>query len=346
MSALPSSEPAGTETVPDAVLEQAISWYVQQASGAHDRHDAAAFADWHAAHPDHARAWQRLQAMGDQIRQGAGGFEPAIARDTLNRAASLSARRRTLKTLVWVSTGGVALYLVQDPLPLRSRVARFWVDWRTSTGERRSVMLGDGSMLLMNTGSAVDVQFNEHERRLFLHHGEIMIATARDSAGRPFVVATRDGALTPIGTRFTVRRDEGTADGPRAFTALGVREGAVEISVANHAGGPATLVRAGEQARFTRDRVEALEALEESGQSWTEGTLTAEGMPLGAFIAELGRYRPGRLRCAPEVADLRITGAWPLDGSDPTERILESLERRLPVRVSRLTRYWVTVSAR
>jgi transmembrane sensor len=284
--------------------------------------------------------------MGHQIRDGSGGFEPAIARHTLNRAASLSARRRTLKTLMWVGTGGVALALVQDPLPLRSRIAQAWVDWRTATGERRTVLLGDGSTLLMNTGTALDVHFGAHERRLVLHHGEIMIATARDPAGRPFVVATRDGTLTPIGTRFTVRRDEADADGPRAFTALGVREGAVEIRAARDAAGPATLVRAGQQARFTRDRVDAPEALEESGQSWTDGTLTAEGMPLGAFIAELDRYRLGRLRCAPEVADLRITGAWPLDGSDPTERILESLERRLPVRVNRLTRYWVTVSAR
>lgn len=346
MSALLSSVPDGGEAVPDAIVEQAIGWYVQQASGAHDRQDPAAFARWHAAHPDHARAWQRLQAMGHQIRDGSGGFEPAIARNTLNRAASLSARRRTLKTLMWVGTGGAALYLVQDPLPLRSRIAQAWVDWRTATGERRTVLLGDGSTLLMNTGTALDVHFGAHERRLVLHHGEIMIATARDPAGRPFVVATRDGTLTPIGTRFTVRHDKADADGPRAFTALGVREGAVEIRAARDAAGPATLVRAGQQARFTRDRVDAPEALEESGQSWTDGTLTAEGMPLGAFIAELDRYRPGRLRCAPEVADLRITGAWPLNGSDPTERILESLERRLPVRVNRLTRYWVTVSAR
>lgn len=346
MSALPSSVPDVGEAVPDAIVEQAIGWYVQQASGAQNRQDPAAFARWHAAHPDHARAWQRLQAMGHQIRDGSGGFEPAIARNTLNRAARLSARRRTLKTLMWVGTGGVALYLVQDPLPLHSRIAQTWVDWHTATGERRTVVLGDGSTLLMNTGTTLDVHFGAHERRLVLHHGEIMVATARDPAGRPFVVATRDGTLTPIGTRFTVRRDEAEAEGPRAFTALGVREGAVEIRVARDANGPSTLVRVGQQARFTRDRVDAPEPLDESRQSWTDGALTAEGMPLGAFIEELDRYRPGLLRCAPEVADLRITGAWPLDGSDPTERILESLERRLPVRVNRLTRYWVTVSAR
>lgn len=338
--------PADTgDALPEAVVEQAIGWYVQLAAGGRDAQDHTAFARWHAAHADHASAWQRLQSMGRHLKGSSSTVEPAVTRATLGRAASLSARRRALKTLMWIGTGGTALYVAQDQLPWRHRLAGAWADMRTATGERRSVVLADGSTLLMNTGSALDVRFDAGERRLVLHRGEIMVATARDAARRPFVVATRDGTLTPVGTRFTVRRDE-PDDEAAGFTLLGVSEGAVEVRAASVAGTPPTLVRAGQQARFTRGRVDAPEALQEAGQSWTDGTLTAEGMPLGPFIAELDRYRPGRLRCAPEVAGLRITGAWPLDGNDPTERILESLERRLPVKVTRLTRYWVTVSAR
>lgn len=347
MSAQFPSSPDTGNALPEAIVEQAIGWYVRLASGLREPQDQSAFASWHAAHPDHARAWQRLQAMGQQIRGSSATVEPAVTRATLGRAASVSARRRTLKTLMWIGTGGTALYLVQDQLPWRGQFAGAWADMRTATGERRSVVLGDGSTLMMNTGTALDVRFDAGERRLVLHRGEIMIATAHDAARRPFVVATRDGTLTPVGTRFTVRRDEAADDAP-GFTQLGVSEGAVEIRIANNAPASAqvTLVRAGQQARFTRERADAPEALQEASQSWTDGTLTAEGMPLGQFIAELDRYRPGRLRCAPDVAGLRITGAWPLDGSDPTERILESLERRLPVKATRLTRYWVTVSAR
>ncbi|MFM9927985.1 FecR domain-containing protein [Variovorax sp. H27-G14] len=341
------SPPDTGEVLPEAIVEQAIGWYVQRASGLGDAQDPSAFARWHAAHPDHAHAWQRLQAMGQQLRGSSASVEPAVTRATLGRAATVSARRRTLKTLMWVGTGGTALYLVQDQFPWRSQFAGAWADMRTATGERRSMVLSDGSTVLMNTGTALDVRFDARERRLVLHRGEIMVATARDAARRPFVVSTRDGSLTPVGTRFTVRRDE-PADDSLGFTALGVSEGAVEIRTANGNPNPAppTLVRAGRQARFTRHHVDTPEALQEASQSWTDGTLTAEGMPLGRFIAELDRYRPGRLRCSPEVAGLRITGAWPLDGSDPTERILESLARRLPVKVTRLTRYWVTVSAR
>lgn len=342
-----ASTASTSDTLPDAVVEQAIGWYVRLASGLRDPQEQSAFARWHDQHSDHARAWQRLQSMGPQLRGTSGTVEPAVTRATLGHAASLSARRRTLKTLMWIGAGGTAIYLVQDQLPWRSQLAGAWADVRTATGERRSMVLADGSTLLMNTGTALDVRFDAGERRLVLHRGEIMVATAHDAARRPFVVATRDGTLTPVGTRFTVRRDE-PADAAAGFTALGVSEGAVEVRTANStgSGSAATLVRAGQQARFTRERVDAPEALREASQSWTDGTLTAEGMPLAEFIAELDRYRPGRLRCDPEVAGLRITGAWPLDGNDPTERILESLARRLPVKVTRLTRYWVTVSAR
>ncbi|MNT40898.1 fec operon regulator FecR [compost metagenome] len=71
--------------------------------------------------------------------------------------------------------------------------------------------------------------------------------------------------------------------------------------------------------------------------------LVAAHRRLGDFLDELGRYRRGQLNCAPEVAELLISGSYPLADS---ERILDLLEVALPVRVRRFTRYWVTVEAR
>ena len=66
-------------------------------------------------------------------------------------------------------------------------------------------------------------------------------------------------------------------------------------------------------------------------------------MRLEDFLAELGRYRRGQLNCDPTVAELLISGTYPVNDS---ERILNMLEVSLPVRVKRFTRYWVTVEAR
>ncbi|TCP05167.1 FecR family protein [Rubrivivax gelatinosus] len=282
--------------------------------------------------------------MGGRLQASTLHVAPDVSRATLARAAELEpARRRAFKTLMWVGTGGAALYLVQDQVPWRAQLASAMADEHTATGERRSLVLVDGTQLMLNTATALDIQFTAQQRRIVLRTGEILVTTAPDAQGRPFVVSTREGTLIPVGTRFSVRRDESPAEGS---TRLAVAEGAMEVRLAGAASDAPTLVRAGQQVRFNRQQVSSVEPLRDAALSWADEVLTAESTPLGEFIADLDRYRHGRLRCAPEVAHLRITGSWPLSGVNPTERILSSLERQLPVRVNRVTRYWVTVSAR
>ncbi|WP_422099378.1 FecR domain-containing protein [Variovorax sp.] len=344
-SASPLSPADDGRALPQEVVAQAIQWFVQLSSGVQGAGDQAAFDAWHRAHADHARAWQRLQGMHAPLQAAQARVAPALARAALRQAATVSSRRRALKTLAWAGAGGGAVLLAQRQWSDGGPLAGALADARTAVGERRQLRLPDGTQLLLNTATSVDIRFDVRERRLLLHAGEIQVSTARDGQGRPFVVATRDGTLVPVGTRFVVRRI--ASDGVEDGTLLSVSEGAVQVRTALQAAGQApTLVPAGRQLRFTREGIGAPATLDESASSWTAGMLTAEGMRLADFVAELDRYRPGRLRCAPEVAQLRITGSWPLDGDAPTERVLASLERQLPVRVSRLTRYWVTVGPR
>jgi transmembrane sensor len=65
-------------------------------------------------------------------------------------------------------------------------------------------------------------------------------------------------------------------------------------------------------------------------------------MRLGDFVSELRRYRAGHLSCDEVVADLRLSGTFPLVD---TNRVLDTVARTLPVEVVFITRYWVTVRA-
>ena len=68
----------------------------------------------------------------------------------------------------------------------------------------------------------------------------------------------------------------------------------------------------------------------------------ADKMRLADFVAELTRYRRGFVRYDPAIADLRISGAFPI--SD-TQRTLNMLVQTYPVLVSgHLNGYWVTLS--
>jgi len=97
------------------------------------------------------------------------------------------------------------------------------------------------------------------------------------------------------------------------------------------------------QLSFSATSVSEAKPLDANSGAWADGMLVAAHMRLGDFLEELGRYRRGQLHCDAKVADLLISGTYPLDDS---ERILDLLQISLPVKVRRFTRYWVSVEAR
>lgn len=320
------------------VVEQAAGWIATFRSGEATADDEAACARWRAAHPAHELAWQRMQGMETQLRDGLRQLPPGSVRQTLQDARQ-HGRRRALKPLAGLGalaiTGGGA-WLLADPLPL----AQMTADHATRTGERRTVKLPDGSQVTLNTATAIDVHFNAAVREVVLRTGEIEVITGHDS--RPFHIATRLGQITPLGTRFTVR-DVGTDAGQAHDNTVlvAVTEGAV--SIAPRLGGTELRLRAGQQTRFTATGVEPPEAFDAATAAWLDDMIVADRMPLQRFIAELGRYRRGVLRCDPALGDLAISGAFPLHDTDA---VLALMQEALPVRTRSLTRYWVTVVPR
>jgi transmembrane sensor len=201
------------------------------------------------------------------------------------------------------------------------------------------VALADGTRLSINTASLVDVRFTADQRLIRLHRGEILVDTGNDpghATRRPFRVATEQGMLEALGTRFTVKTLE--KDGP---THLAVFDGAVTITPA--ASGETLLLQAGQQVRFSRSDIAPATALGDAEPPWSRGLLIADDMRFGDFIDELSRYRSGILRCDPRAAELRINGAFRLDNTDA---IIRALPATLPVDVSYLTRYWVSIAYR
>lgn len=68
--------------------------------------------------------------------------------------------------------------------------------------------------------------------------------------------------------------------------------------------------------------------------------LVAQDMPLAEFLDQLSRYRPGHLDCDGAVAQLPVSGTYPLADTD---QVLAMLLATLPVRLRTATRYWVVV---
>lgn len=311
------------------VIRQAAQWLVRLHSGQAGADDWAACARWRAAHPAHEQAWQKAERLSQRF----GAVPPALGVPVLTR--HIANRRAVLRMLTVLGVAAPAAWLGWRHAPWQNWTA----DYATATGEHREVTLADGSRLTLNTGSAVNVAWSDTERLVRLERGEVYVRTAPDTAAapRPFVVETPQGRLRALGTRFTVRLQPAGNDAP-ATTQLSVLEHRVEATP--RSGGTARIVKAGQAVQLTAMQVEAPQPHTADAPGWTQGVLYADAMELGDFVAELSRYRPGVIRCAPEVAGLRISGAFQLADTD---YVLAMLRETLPVQVVLRTRWWVTV---
>lgn len=303
-------------------LRDAANWYARLGAApdcSGTRHQWQAWLEQDAMHQ---WAWQRLERLQSELH----GLPPALTRDTLASDLEQPARRLLLKGLV-LGTGVSALAWSgyrQSPLWL--------ADLRTATGERRRILLADGTQLILNTASAVDIRFSAEQRLILLHAGEILVATAKDP--RPLSVRSRHGHMRALGTRFSVRQEDNC-------TELQVLEHAV--AVRNRAGAAELRVEAGMGLRFADGPLPAAQPLDPNGAEWANGRLVIDNWRLDRTLAELQRYRPGFIQCADDVAHLRLSGAYPLDDTD---RTLAAIAKVLPVRIDQRTRYWIKVRGR
>lgn len=326
---MPASPTVSSPVAMD-VLQQAANWMARLWSDEASEQDFADCAQWRAAHPDHEQAWQQLEVFQHKLK----GVPRELARQVLREPAvpSKISRRNVLRMIgLGIVTSG-AFELLRETDTWQHATA----SQSTAMGEIRQIVLPDGTQVSLGSNTALDVSFDAKVRLLELRAGEIFVTTAHEgaSAYRPFVVRTRHGTVKALGTRFDVRLEAETSH-------VNVYEGVVEARPI-HAPHAAVRLVAGEGCSFSANDCGHKTLAKEEGESWTHGVLLAENMRVADFIAELGRYRSGLLYCAPDVAELRVSGVFPLRDTD---RALYNLSLVLPVSVVYRTRYWVSVTA-
>jgi transmembrane sensor len=177
--------------------------------------------------------------------------------------------RLAVSTVLAIFVAAIGLYFY---MPRAER-------YETALGEQRSVTLEDGSLVTLNTTSAIEVRFDEAERRVALLTGEALFQVAHD-ATRPFKVSARDLTVRAVGTRFNVDLHAQAAK-------VVVAEGRVEVS----AGSALVPLDAGEQLTLVPRQAPTVSRVNVAAATgWTRRELIFENQPLGAIAAELNRY--------------------------------------------------------
>lgn len=319
-------------------LEQAIAWAVRLACGAATDAEHAACQAWRSSHAAHEQAWQQVQAIESQFSLPAG--QARIAHSALRAAGTSPARSRRQSLQRLLGLGAVTALL--GTLAWRWAPQREQLALATAAGQRHGSTLADGSRLHLAPGTRAEVDFTLLRRVVRLAQGEVFIDTGDDAGSltgrRSFWVETPLARLEALGTSFGVRHE----DGPNATTRLYVTEGRVAIHVKALEGTPAgalnTIVATAGETHVLHAGQDRPSRLPDQGlvpDAWTDGVLVARRMRLDAFVTELSRQTGVPMECADDVAALRVSGVFQLDGPDPAGRALAAIARTLPVRVER-----------
>lgn len=253
---------------------EAQHWLIRLTSGEATREDARAFADWCARSQAHRRAFAESRRLWQRI--GEAGITDAAHADTRPRYDRRAFLGRALLGGLAACAGGV---LISRGTGWRPGAA----DFETAVGEQRTVQLADVAVA-MNTGTRLNAQVGGSELAMLeLVAGEAEIQAS--GAVRQVLLRVQGGSVLAAAADFNVRADAREA----CVTCL---QGSV---VVDYAGENRTLV-ANQQLVFGADGFgHVLAADLERVSAWRRQLLIFDNEPLSQVIAEINRYRPGRL---------------------------------------------------
>jgi transmembrane sensor len=307
----------------------ALAWVMRLQSGEATKAELAQLAAWRAETPENersfveaARLWKRMKSVAADVSRS-------------EQAAGLSDQRRDSPhwmpnrraVLGGAVAAAVGVYIVRNPpLDLWPSINELQADFRTSKGERRELAAAPDVTLMLNTQSSLIKMSAPNENlRLALVAGEVAIVSKRN-AGAPLTVEAAGLRVVADQSSFNIR----CLDREVAITCV-----AGEIAVSD--GKRELRVGENEQVRRTAESElgSALRVNPEKATAWQRGLLIVASQPLNDVVAEVNRYRAGRIFVVDgELGRHSINGTFHLDRldnfPDQVRQLLGASIRHLP----------------
>jgi len=314
------------------IQQEAIAWVQKLASGEATSGDIEALKVWRARDPRHMAAFAEAQGVWTKV--GAAGrilHDPgANLRAELD---ALGAQRRVVNRRAMLGSGAAALAAVaawgaiKPPLGLWPSLSELNADYRTGTGEQRTITVAGDVAVSLNTQTSLAVRPPEGvEDRIELIAGEASFATS--AVPRSLTVIAANGKTMTEAGRFDVRH---LSHSERSLVSVTCFEGAVRIE---HKAGVAAL-RPGQRVRYDLAELGQIVAVDpDAASDWRRGIVEFRGTPLNEAVEEINRYRPGRIILMnADLGQKQLSGRFRIDQMD---KVLLQLEQVFSARLQRL----------
>ncbi|NKN37299.1 DUF4880 domain-containing protein [Agrobacterium sp. a22-2] len=315
---------------PDPAMDAALNWLFTLQDSPDDANLRARLDDWLRADPSHSQAFElavgtwELPEMDMVANEIAARSEHAIA---LREAVVLrhpGPRRRLWPRIATAAAAAVLLAIGIQQYP--AVMLRWRADYATPTGPHEEVSLPDGSRMILNTASAVSVNFQGAKRSVTLLRGEAYFDVVHDAA-RPFTVAASFSEVEVKGTAFSVRTDN-------AEDTVVLERGHIDVSLLQNRKDVASL-EPGESITASSNNLSIVRKSDTSTSlAWLQGRLVFTDQPFGQVLDEVERYYGQSILVAnARLSSMRVNGSYRLDNP---ERVIHSLATAAGATVTRL----------
>lgn len=261
--------------------ERIARWFARRQSGEQTPEEAREFADWLEESEVHREAFKEFEHALAVVDAAAPEMLAQQFEQELEEAYALSQQRKAFPIWSAIAASIVLAVGVTIALFIMNPKSAPAQQFATAIGERRDVMLEDGSSARLNTNSLVEVSYTRDLRKVNMKRGEAYFQVRRDP-NRPFVVRTQLGEIKVTGTSFNVRSLESQFE-------VTVLSGSVLVTRAGETD-PYSL-REGDRLQMRKGGDVRIAAFDrETVLAWLQGKAIYKNQPLGEVVRDLNRY--------------------------------------------------------
>jgi transmembrane sensor len=284
-----------------------------------------AFEAWLAADARHRAAWEDMEKSWNAFGAGASELETFAARRAArNDTERVVSERRAATMRPWqlAAAAAVVLGAVLGGTWYWTQIPE---DYHTVLGERRTVVLADGSRVMLDSRTEMRVRLGRHERNLELIVGQARFQVAHDKS-RPFSVRAGQEKVVATGTDFNVDR-------PGASVIVTLIEGHVYVEDELSKAHARNALEAGQQLSVSPPQAARIARVDlERITAWQNGELSFDNEPLSSVVERVNRYSTQPIVVIGEKAgDLRVSGVFK---AGDTTGFVRLVTRLLPLEAS------------
>ncbi len=316
----------GSGDLPLSVRAEAAAWLASLGGPYRTPELEARFGRWLAECEPHRIAWERVSDAWDLAGGLARRIEPPEETTESERP-----RRRGMLALA-----AAAAVMLGTAATL---IFHFWHDGAvsTGTGERRVLVLQDGTRITLNTGTRVLVRYDAQARRVRLERGEALFEVKR-APSWPFIVTAGGREIRALGTAFEVRRYG------EEQVSVTLVEGRISVAPAGEGIGPpmekvTVLASPGQRVTFAPHQAPTLDRpVLQQVIAWQSGEVVFDDTLLSDAVREMNRYSERRIVIEdPSAAALHVSGLFQAgDSAEFAQGVAETFGLRAEDRGDRI----------